>query len=88
MNALHEIAKAELIKSAKLGQAVFEKVCDESDSVGHGVMGLAFALTMASVASPKPVPLDQLHELLDLVHKLVADADESAYEGAEKYGIQ
>jgi hypothetical protein len=51
-------------------------------------MGLAFALTIASVASPKPVPLDQLHELLDLVHKLVADADESTYAGAEKYGIQ
>jgi hypothetical protein len=49
---------------------------------------LAFSISIASVTSPKRVPLEHLQEVLEMVYGIVTDAEDSAFEGAEQYGIQ
>ena len=83
-----EIAKAELVKAARIGNKVFAGMCDEAGIVGSAVLSLAFSLAIASVASPKRVPLEHLQEVIDMVYKIVIDAEDSVFDGAEQYGIQ
>jgi hypothetical protein len=83
-----EIAKAELVKAARIGNKVFAGMCDEAGNVGSAVLSLAFSISIACVASPKRVPLEHLQEVLEMVYGIVTDAEDSAFDGAEQYGIQ
>lgn len=81
-------AKAETIKAATLGAALFNKMVDDSENVGQGLLAIAFALSIAAVSSPSKVPKELLYEMIDMTYRMVNDADESAFDGAEKYGVQ
>ena len=83
-----EIAKAELVKAARLGNKMFMGIRDETDNVGSALLSLAFSMAIASVASPKRVPLEHLQEMLDMAYTIVTTAEDSVFDGAEQYGIQ
>ena len=83
-----ETARLEMIEASKKGAKIFNRLCEEEESVAQGVMAIAFAYAIASKCSPSPIPLSGLHELIDLAYDIVHSIVNEPFKGAEKYGMQ
>lgn len=71
----NEIVKEELIAAAEMSQKIVRLVMAECDSVGRGLLAGAFAYAILARSSPMEVPQNDLHEIFDMVYRMVTEAE-------------
>ena len=68
--------KEEMMAAAEISQRVVKIVVDESDNVGRGLLAGAFAFAVLAKSAPVQIPLEDLHDMLDQVYRMVTEASD------------
>lgn len=70
-----EMVKEEMAEAVRASDMLTKMVMDECKTVGRGLLATAFTYAVLARACPVEVELQDLHDILDMAHRLVSESE-------------